>query len=426
MDSKPVSFTVEINWLSGFDSELVKRFEHMIYQIGCWMASKRAFFFSEANTYFWPVNNSYLAWIFMYIFIITYPIHILLQVLNFTTHAPRPRGLPQTRQLAAPVSSQSSKMPNTVDPGGSQSHRTSRHSPPQCHNSDTSFVRIYHLYRKRPGIMQLKKHMMPALLVKLELTYTYDVRIHVPVAPSQAHESWWHPSFESRPGGCDFLTGFYGVAICGKRRCLAWRRGEDEVGIMRKTCEKYGKKGHHLIGNIDQKGPKSCTCLFRRSFITPVMIMGWRKHVPRILDVDSEGLAHPFWEGTSNRKRAETNSKSQCRWHLDQRHNASQLLAGTMTKPHHRGLSTVSGHKWWQLGRGPKEPKKRKKSRAGTSNRIKQRRNNYKQGPHNQRKPKQPLQRTEHIHCISTACRMVWSLGPESCVWRGSIHLIMK
>lgn len=71
--------------------------------------------------------------------------------------APRPRGLPQTRQLAAPVSSQSSKMPNTVDPGGSQGHRTSQHGPPQCHNSDTSFVRIYHLYRKRSGIMHLKK-----------------------------------------------------------------------------------------------------------------------------------------------------------------------------------------------------------------------------------------------------------------------------
>lgn len=95
---------------------------------------------------------------------------------------------------------------------------------------------------------------MQALLVKLELTYTYDVRIHVPAAPSQAHESWWHPSFESRPGGCDFLVGFYGVAICGKRRCLAWRGGEHEIGKKRKTCEKYGKKGHHLIGNMDQKG----------------------------------------------------------------------------------------------------------------------------------------------------------------------------
>lgn len=72
IDSKPVSFTVEINWLSGFTSELVKRCEHMIYQIGCWMASKRAFFFSEANTYFWPVNSSYLDF-----YIITYPIHIL-------------------------------------------------------------------------------------------------------------------------------------------------------------------------------------------------------------------------------------------------------------------------------------------------------------------------------------------------------------
>lgn len=72
IDSKPVSFTVEINWLSGFASELVKRCEHMIYQIGCWMASKRAFFFSEANTYFWPVNSSYLD-----LYTITYPIHIL-------------------------------------------------------------------------------------------------------------------------------------------------------------------------------------------------------------------------------------------------------------------------------------------------------------------------------------------------------------
>lgn len=42
---------------------------------------------------------------------------------------------------------------------------------------------------------------------------------------------------------------------------------------------------------------KSCTCSFRRSFITPVIIMGGRKHVPRTFDVYSEGLAHPFWEG---------------------------------------------------------------------------------------------------------------------------------
>ena len=50
IDSKPVSFTVEINWLSGFTSELVKRFEHMIYKLDVeWQARGR--FSSQRQTH---------------------------------------------------------------------------------------------------------------------------------------------------------------------------------------------------------------------------------------------------------------------------------------------------------------------------------------------------------------------------------------
>ncbi len=121
---------------------------------------------------------------------------------------------------------------------------------------------------KRSGIMQIPKRINRSTMMRLHLKG--QVVIHI--APSQAHGSWWHPSFESKPGH------MWEAPLFGMKEGGRWNssKGEKDVKNM--------GKGDTIFGAILTKKAQRVgfACFARNWYLHHPWDGGGRQHVPPV------------------------------------------------------------------------------------------------------------------------------------------------